>query len=100
MTSPAFSHDAVRRLARLARLSIGDDDAARLAGELEKILAHVRALEAVDTEGVPPTTHVSVDRLPLRADELVVSLDREAVLAQAPARAQEGFVVPAFVDEG
>ncbi|MCC6646644.1 MAG: Asp-tRNA(Asn)/Glu-tRNA(Gln) amidotransferase subunit GatC [Polyangiaceae bacterium] len=100
MTSPSFSPDAVRRLARLARLSVTDADVARLSRELEPILAHVRALGAVDTDGVAPTAHVSVDRLPLRPDERAEELDRELVLGEAPARAPEGFVVPAFVDEG
>lgn len=100
MAAPSFSLDDVRRLARLARLALDDGQAARLARELDGVLAHVRALDAVDTDGVPPTTHVSVDRLPLRADVVVDGLDRDEVLAQAPARAPEGFVVPAFVDEG
>lgn len=100
MTSPAFSHDTVRRLARLARLSVADDDVARLSTELEKILGHVRALEGVDTDGVPATTHVSVVRLPFRPDEPRDGCERDEVLREAPLRGDEGFVVPGFVDEG
>lgn len=100
MSEKAFSPETVRRLARLARLAIPDDEVGKLSGELEKILGHIRALEAVDTDGVPPTMHVSADRLPFRADVVVDGLDRETVLREAPHRASEGFAVPSFVEEG
>lgn len=100
MSDQAFSPDTVRRLARLARMSVPDQELGKLGAELEKILGHIRALEAVDTDGVPPTMHVSADRLPFRADVVVTGLDRETVLREAPHRATEGFAVPSFVEEG
>ena len=100
MSEQAFAPETVRRLARLARLSIPDDAVAKLSGDLEKILGHIRALEGVDTDGVAPTMHVSADRLPFRADVVVDGLDREVVLREAPHRAADGFAVPSFVEEG
>ncbi len=42
-------------LAALARLSLTEEEAARLGGQLDEILAYVERLGAVDTEGVEPT---------------------------------------------
>jgi aspartyl-tRNA(Asn)/glutamyl-tRNA(Gln) amidotransferase subunit C len=89
----------VRHVAKLASLSLSDDEAARFAGELAKIVDYVAQLDALDTSGVPPTAHVQLDRMPLRPDEPRRGLTHEEALAQAPRVEGEGFAVPAFVDE-
>ena len=97
---PVITADEVRRIARLAHLDVSADDVERLTRELGDILAYVKQLEELDLEGVPPTAHVQLDRLGLRADEPEASLPREVALREAPRVAMEGFAVPAFVDEG
>jgi aspartyl-tRNA(Asn)/glutamyl-tRNA(Gln) amidotransferase subunit C len=89
----------VQHVAKLASLSLSDDEAARFAGELAKIVDHVAQLDALDTRDVPPTAHVRLDRMPLRADEPRPCLTHEEALAQAPRVEGEGFAVPAFVEE-
>ncbi len=97
---PAITAEEVHRIAALAHLDVSPDDVDRLTRELGRILAYVKQLEEVDTTGVPPTAHVLLERLPLRADEPETSLPREVALREAPRVAMEGFAVPAFVDEG
>jgi aspartyl-tRNA(Asn)/glutamyl-tRNA(Gln) amidotransferase subunit C len=41
----------VDRIAQLARLSLGDEEADRLTAEMNVILAHVELLRTVDSEG-------------------------------------------------
>jgi aspartyl-tRNA(Asn)/glutamyl-tRNA(Gln) amidotransferase subunit C len=60
----------------------------------------VQELGEVDVEGVPPTTHVEVDRIALRRDEPRESFSHELALREAPKSADGGFAVPTFVDEG
>lgn len=98
--SPPITLDEVRRIAGLAHLALSDEETERMACELGTILTYVQQLEAIDVTGVPPTAHVQIDRLQLRGDEVQVGLDRELALAEAPRVAQDGFAVPAFVDEG
>ena len=50
--------DTVRRVARLARIAVTDDDAARMTGELNAILGFVEQLDEVDVSGVEPMTSV------------------------------------------
>jgi aspartyl-tRNA(Asn)/glutamyl-tRNA(Gln) amidotransferase subunit C len=92
--------DEVKKLARLAHLELGEDEAARMTRELGGILAYVRQLEEVDVSNVPPTAHVRLERLPLRPDEPRPSLPAELALREAPSVMQDGFAVPAFVEEG
>jgi aspartyl-tRNA(Asn)/glutamyl-tRNA(Gln) amidotransferase subunit C len=99
MSGPTIDGARVRHVAKLASLSLSDDEAARFAGELAKIVDYVAQLDALDTTGVPPTAHVLLDRMPLRADEPRACLTHEEALAQAPRVEGEGFAVPAFVDE-
>ena len=53
----AISSDDVLHVARLANLSLSDDEVARMSEQLSGILGHVEALAALDQEGVPPTAH-------------------------------------------
>ena len=46
----------VRRIARLARIHVGDTEAEQLAGELNGILGWIEQLNEVDVEGIDPLT--------------------------------------------
>jgi aspartyl-tRNA(Asn)/glutamyl-tRNA(Gln) amidotransferase subunit C len=98
--TPAIREDEVRTIARLAHLDLSDEEVARMTRELGSILTYVRQLAGLDVTGVPPTAHVQLDALPMRKDELVESLPRELALKEAPDVRDDGFAVPAFVDEG
>ncbi len=96
---PKIDRTEVMHVARLARLTLSDDEIPVMTAQLERILAHLAELAEVDTTGVEPTTQVGVERLPLREDVIVPSLPRAAVLAAAPDTAGSGFVVPAFMED-
>ena len=89
-----IDRDQVLHTARLARLALSDEEVATMAGELSKILDHIEKIDALDLDGVPPTTHAVEVGDALRADRPHVSLPREVALAQAPATADDGFLVP------
>lgn len=64
----AFSPDDVARLALLARLELHEEEKARLATELGRIVGYVDELAAVDVTGVEPMTHAVPTTLTLRPD--------------------------------
>lgn len=78
--------DEVRHIARLARLGVTAAEVERLRDQLSTILEHFEGLNAIDTEGVPPTAQsfdlANVDR----ADEPRPSASRDDALANAPRR--------------
>ncbi|MGH9094290.1 MAG: Asp-tRNA(Asn)/Glu-tRNA(Gln) amidotransferase subunit GatC, partial [Acidimicrobiales bacterium] len=74
----------VAHVARLARLSLTDEELDTYTGQLGAVLDHAADVEALDTDGVPPTAHPLPLANVLRADVVVRGLDRDEVLAQAP----------------
>ncbi|HEY3020908.1 MAG TPA: Asp-tRNA(Asn)/Glu-tRNA(Gln) amidotransferase subunit GatC [Solirubrobacteraceae bacterium] len=89
-----IDREQVLHVARLARLRLTDEEVERMAGELSKILGHIATINELDLEGVPPTSHVVEVANALRPDVPRPCLDREVALAAAPARTEEGFLVP------
>ena len=98
--APAITPEEVLRIGELAHLRLTPDEVTRMTRELGDILGYVKQLEEVDVAGIPPTAHVQLDRLALRPDDPIPSLPRDLALREAPKVAQDGFAVPAFVDEG
>ncbi len=89
----ALSTEEVRHIAALCRIGLTSEEVERLGGQLSDILAHVSALQEVDTEGVPPTSHSVELRSVMREDETGAGLDAEEALANAPRRIQDYFKV-------
>ena len=94
----AVDRDTVLRIARLARIRIGDEEADALTGDLSNILAWVEQLDEVETEGVAPMTSVVAVATPLRADAVTDGGQAEAIVENAPEAAHHFFVVPKVVE--
>lgn len=91
--------DDVRHVARLARLDVTDEEVELFAGQLGAVLEHASDISALDTGGVAPTAHPLPLVNVLREDEVVPGLDREEVLAMAPAAEDGRFRVPRILGE-
>ena len=102
MSSPdetAFSSAQVRHLASLVRIELTDDEVEEFRSELASILAHIDALQSVDTAGVAPTNN-GADLLNVQApDASRPALPRETILANAPQREADYFRVHAVLDQ-
>ena len=84
---------------RLARLALSDDEVERFAEQLGVILEHADDVASLDLEGVEPTAHPLPLQNVFRDDEVRASLDRDEVLAQAPAVEDGRFRVPRIMRE-
>lgn len=91
----ALSREEVQRIAALARLELTSEEIGLFTRQLADILDYVAQIRALDTTGVPPTSHVMNQPLD-RPDEPRASLPREEALANAPEAARHGgmFKVP------
>ena len=96
----AIDEGQVRHIAKLARLSLSDDEVHQFAGQLGGILEYVRQLDAVDTTGVQPMAHPSPVTDVLRADEPGAAFDADRALENAPQREGRFFKVPPVLDQG
>jgi aspartyl-tRNA(Asn)/glutamyl-tRNA(Gln) amidotransferase subunit C len=90
--------DTVRRIARLARLSVPESRLEPMAGELNGIFQWVEMLGEVNVEGVPALTSVAAQKLKWRADAVTDGGQADALLANAPEGADHFFVVPKVVE--
>lgn len=95
----ALSESDVLHIAKLADLTVSEEEVGRLRTDLAAILAHVEQLGELDTTDVPPTTHIAVREMPFRPDQPEPGLDRDAALAAAPRVIDGAFAVPKFVDD-
>ena len=90
--------DTVRRIARLARIAVAEDEVEHLKGELNAILAFVEQLSEVNVEGVEPMTSVTPMAMKQRADAVTDGDKAEAVLKNAPASQDNFFLVPKVIE--
>ena len=88
----------VKRIARLARIAVPDEELPGLAKELNGLLEWVEQLNSVDTAGVEPMTSVVAVTLPMRADAVSDGGVPEKVLANAPERVRGFYAVPKVVE--
>jgi aspartyl-tRNA(Asn)/glutamyl-tRNA(Gln) amidotransferase subunit C len=86
----------VKRVARLARLKVKDEDVPRLAGELNAILGFIEQLNEVDVAGVEPLT--SVVTMKMRKDEVTDGHYPNKIVANAPVQEDAFFMVPKVVE--
>lgn len=88
----------VRRIARLARIRLGDAEVVRLQTELNGILGWIEQLNEVNVDGVEPLSGAAEMALKMRADVVTDGGIRDAILANAPERAGDYFAVPKVVE--
>ncbi len=88
----------VRKIARLARIGIADDQVPALAGELSTILGWIEQLGEVDTTGIAPMTAVIPNHLAWRADVVTDGDVQAKVLANAPDVTGGFFAVPKVIE--
>ncbi len=87
----------VEKVARLARLTLTEDEIETITPQLDKILEYVDKLNELDTSGVEPTSHVSAHPVGLREDLTTPSLSKEEALGNAPDRKDDFFRVPKII---
>lgn len=88
----------VKRVARLARIKVTDEEAERMTGELNGILHFVEQLDEVDISGVEPLTSVVEQVMKKRRDEVTDGGYAAEVVANAPACEDSFFMVPKVVE--
>ncbi len=84
----------VKRVAKLARIAVSDEDAGRMTGELNAILGFVEQLNEVDVTGVEPMTSVTPMKMRMREDKVTDGGIAAAIVANAPVTEDNFFVVP------
>ncbi|SPD72838.1 Aspartate--tRNA ligase 1 [uncultured Desulfobacterium sp.] len=93
-----ISREEVLHVARLARLRLEEEEVVHYQKDLNSILKYVETLERLDTEGVPPMSHVLGIMNIWREDVAGGLKDPEPLLSNAPVREKEYFRVPKILE--
>jgi aspartyl-tRNA(Asn)/glutamyl-tRNA(Gln) amidotransferase subunit C len=88
----------VRKIARLARIAITDEQLPALSGELSAILGWIEQLGEVDTSGVAPMTAVMPTHLAWRADMITDGNIQADIIGNAPNATSGFFAVPKVIE--
>ncbi len=96
-----ITESEVRDVADLANLDLTAPEIARLAKDMDEILAYMEALNELDTSTVEPMAQVlyqSEETATLRADEIIPPIGNEAALANAPLAGAGYYKVPLVIE--
>ena len=88
----------VRKVARLGRLALSDEELDRMGVQINGILKWIEQLAEVNTDNVEPLANVVDIELKLRKDEVNDGGDAQKVLANAPEQTEGFYVVPKVVE--
>jgi aspartyl-tRNA(Asn)/glutamyl-tRNA(Gln) amidotransferase subunit C len=94
----AIGEEDVRKIAKLARLRLSQDEIKLYQGQLIKILDSMDELSKLETKDVPPTTSVLGISNVMREDEPRPFADTEKLLANAPEREGNYFKVRKVIE--
>ena len=94
----AVDRETVRRIARLARLAVDEDQCAAMETELNALLTWVEQLQEVDVEAVAPMASVVEQRLKMRDDVVTDGGYAQDLMVNAPQAEDHFFVVPKVVE--
>ena len=90
----------IDHVAKLARVELTDDEKSRMRDQLAVILEHAAKVGEVAADDVPPTASPIPQVNVFREDSPEPSLTHDAALANAPASADERFLVPKIAETG
>lgn len=94
----SLTTEEVTHIAHLARLKLTDEELETYREQLSAILDHVAQLQALDTEGIPPTSSVLPPRSVLREDQSRPGLGAETLMRTAPQTENNQFKVPPVLE--
>ena len=94
----SIDNKTVRKVSKLAKIRINEQEEKKLIEELNNILGWVDELKKVDTEQTEPMLSVFNESMIMRKDEVSSEISDELVLKNAPQSKSGFFVVPKVVE--
>ncbi len=94
----SINQHEIEHVAKLARLTLRDDEKQLFTGQMEAILAYVETLNELNTDGISPTSHAVPMENAFRADCVTPSIGHDRALANAPDKNETYFRVPPVIE--
>ena len=94
----AIDLKTVKHISKLARISLDDEKAKKLEGDLNSIFKFIEKLNKLNTDKIEPLTSIAETVLKLRKDEVKSKNIRDQILKNSPNENKDFFVVPKVVE--
>jgi aspartyl-tRNA(Asn)/glutamyl-tRNA(Gln) amidotransferase subunit C len=94
----SLANDDVRRIAALARIAITAEESAEVLERLNRVLALIEQMRAIDVSGVEPMAHAQDVGQRLREDKVTESDRRDLYQSVAPAVEGDLYLVPKVIE--
>ena len=88
----------IKHISKLSRISVDEEKADKLAGDLNSIFKFIEKLNQLKTDNIEPLTSVVETTLKLRTDEVKSKDLREQVIKNSPQDNEDYFVVPKVIE--
>ena len=88
----------IKHISKLSRISVDDEKAKKLEGDLNSIFDFIEKLNELKTEDVEPLTSIAKTTLKFRSDEVKSKNIRNQILKNSPEKNEDFFVVPKVVE--
>ena len=88
----------IKHISKLSRISVDEEKADKLAGDLNSIFRFIEKLNQLKTDNIEPLTSVAETTLKLRTDEVKSKDLREQVIKNSPQDNEDYFVVPKVIE--
>jgi len=94
----SINKETVKKISKLARISVSDQQAFMLEKNLNSILSFVNQLNELNTEKIQPISTISSQKLIMSDDVVKVSNQKEDILKNAPEKNSSYYIVPKVVE--
>ena len=94
----SINKDTIKKISKLARISVTSDETDRLEKDLNSILKFVEQLKELNTDKVEPISSVSDQDLTMNKDEVKKINEKDDILKNAPEKNSNYYVVPKVIE--
>ena len=88
----------IKHIAKLSRISVDDEKAKKLAGDLNSIFDFIEKLNELKTDQIKPLTSIAETSLKLRNDEIKSQNMREEIIKNSPEKNEDYYVVTKVIE--
>ena len=88
----------IKHISTLSRISVDEQKAEKLVGDLNSIFDFIEKLNELDTNKVEPLTSIAETSLKFRTDEVKSKDIRNEILKNSPEKNEDFFVVPKVIE--
>jgi aspartyl-tRNA(Asn)/glutamyl-tRNA(Gln) amidotransferase subunit C len=94
----SINKDTIKKISKLARISVTNEETDRLQRDLNSILKFVEQLKELNTDKIIPMASVSDQLLTMNEDEVKKINEKKEILQNAPDKNTNYYIVPKVIE--